>query len=146
MFSLNNFRHLSAKNPPDTFSTALNLKNTVAEWALSDFRRPSSQSRFVRASFIKLNSVSGESEQESVNQFFHILNSVEQQRGCCETEPGEYEITLYTSCCNTKKGIYYYTTYDNHQISAIDMHKEELNADRLIRYPLPEGEHIRFVN
>ena len=33
----------------------------------------SSQSRFIRAAFVKLNSRSGESEQESVNQFFHIL-------------------------------------------------------------------------
>ena len=35
------------------------------------------QSRFVRAAFNKLNSVCGSSEEESVNQFFHILGSVE---------------------------------------------------------------------
>ena len=39
----------------------------------------SSQSRFVRAAFVKLNSVSGDSEEESVSQFFHILGSVDQQ-------------------------------------------------------------------
>ena len=49
--------------------------------------------------------------------FFHILNSVDQQRGCCLVN-GKYEITIYTSCCNANKGIYYYTTYDNHQITA----------------------------
>ena len=43
----------------------------------------SSQSRFVRATFVKMNSVSGEGENESVSHFFHILNAVEQQRGCC---------------------------------------------------------------
>ncbi len=29
---------------------------------------------------------------ESVSQFFHILGSVDQQRGCCEVEEGKYEI------------------------------------------------------
>ena len=49
---------------------------------------------------------------ESVRQFFHILGSVDQQRGCCEVADGKYEITIYTSCWNAAKGIYYYTTYD----------------------------------
>ena len=42
----------------------------------------SSQSRFVRVAFVKMNAVSGDSESESVSQFFHILGSVDQQRGC----------------------------------------------------------------
>ena len=40
--------------------------------------------------------------------------------------------TYYTSCCNVNKGIYYYTTYDNHQITAVDMHKENLDSNVLI--------------
>ena len=63
--------------------------------------------------------------------FSHILNSVDQQRGCCEVADGKYEITLYTSCCNATQGIYYYTTYDNHQISAVDMHRENLDGETL---------------
>ena len=93
-----------------------------------------------------MNSVSGEDENESVSQFFHILNSVDQQRGCCQLDDGKYEITIYTSCCNATKGIYYYTTYDNHQITAIDMHKENLDGKSLIRYPLIKGEHINYQN
>ena len=93
-----------------------------------------------------MNSVSSSDEKESVSQFFHILNSVDQQRGCCELEDGKYEITIYTSCCNATKGIYYYTSYDNHQITAVDMHKENLDKKELIRYPLIEGEQIKFQN
>ena len=96
----------------------------------------SSQSRFVKVAFTKLNSISGEEEDESVSQFFHILGSVDQQRGCCEVTEGKYEITIYTSCCNTAKGIYYYTTYDNHQITAVDMHAENLDSDQLICYQM----------
>ena len=40
----------------------------------------SSQSRFVKVAFTKLNAISGDGENESVSQFFHILGSVDQQR------------------------------------------------------------------
>lgn len=61
-------------------------------------------------------------------------------------EDGKCEITIYTSCCNADRGIYYYTTYDNHQITAVDMHKEDLEQDRLIRYPTIKEEQIRMQN
>ena len=106
----------------------------------------SSQSRFVRVAFTKMNSVCGEGEKESVSQFFHILGSVDQQRGCCVLEDGKCEITLYTSCCNASKGIYYYTTYDNHQITGVDMHRENLVGEDLIHYPTIKEEQIRMQN
>ena len=96
----------------------------------------SSASRFVRAAFVKLNSRSAEGEKESVSQFFHILGAVEQQRGCCYLGDGKYEITIYSSCCNLEKGIYYYKTYDNHSITAVELHKENLDGEELICYPL----------
>ena len=102
----------------------------------------SSASRFARVAFVKQNSISGNSETESVSQFFHILNSVDQQRGCCEVADGKYEITLYTSCCNATQGIYYYTTYDNHQISAVDMHRENLDGETLRCFAPVTGEQI----
>lgn len=106
----------------------------------------SSQSRFVRAAFVKMNSVCGDSEAESVSQFFHIMGSVDQQRGCCEVGDGKFEITIYTSCCNADKGIYYYTTYDNHQITAVNMYKENLDGTELIRYSPVYGEQIKMQN
>ena len=59
---------------------------------------------------------------------------------------GEYEITIYTSCCNADRGIYYYTTYENHQITAVDMYRENLDSDRPVHYPLVQGEHILLQN
>lgn len=147
LFALNNYMHLSAGSPENYFSAALDL--TEYSRGMGALGLPgdlSSQSRFVRAAFVKMNSVSGDSEPESVSQFFHILNSVEQQRGCCNLGNGKYEISIYTSCCNTDKGIYYYTTYDNHQITAVDMHKENLNGDKLIRYSLIKEEQIKLQN
>lgn len=147
MFNLNNYMGLSTKEPQNTFSKDINLK--AYGRGMGAIGLPgdlSSQSRFVRASFVKMNSISEEGEKESVSQFFHILNSVEQQRGCCNLGDGKYEITIYTSCCNTNKGIYYYTTYDNHQITAVDMNKENLNSSKLIRYSTIKDEQIRLQN
>ena len=104
----------------------------------------SSTSRFVKAAFTRMNSISGESELESVSQFFHILGSVDQQRGCVHLGGDKYEITIYTSCCNLDKGIYYYNTYENHQITAIDMHKTNLDGNKLTTYPLRHGENIFY--
>ena len=106
----------------------------------------SSMSRFVRASFVKMNSVSESSEEGSVSQFFHILRSVEMQRGCVRLDTGDYEITVYSSCCNTDRGIYYYSTYDNSRIYAVDMYKENLHGNKLIRYPLKKEQAIEYQN
>lgn len=147
LFSLNNYMGLSAKSPEDRFCKDLPLHcYSRGMGALGLPGDLSSQSRFVRASFVKMNSVSGDGECESVSQFFHILNSVDQQRGCCMLDDGKYEVTLYTSCCNATKGIYYYTSYDNHQITAVDMHRENLNCKALVRYPLIKQEQIRLQN
>lgn len=110
LFNLNNYRHLSNTTPLNTFSKNLSLHSYSN--GLGGLGLPgdlSSQSRFVRASFIKENSISNENEKESVNQFFHILNSVQQPYGCCLLENGNYEITIYTSCLNlTKKNLLLY--------------------------------------
>ena len=147
LFQLNNYMRLSPGEPHNHFSDALPLQAySRGMGALGLPGDLSSQSRFVRAAFVKLNSLSGSSESESVSQFFHILGSVDQQRGCCQVADGKYEHTVYTSCCNTDKGIYYYTTYDNHQITAVNMHREKLDDSFLIRYPLILGEQIHFQN
>ena len=81
-----------------------------------------------------------------MGQFFHILGSVDQQRGCCEVSDGKYEITIYTSCCNATRGIYYYTTYTNSQISAVDMYRENLDGSKLAHYPMLEEQWIHWQN
>lgn len=143
MFLLNNYQGLSASQPENTFATELPLqKYSRGMGALGLPGDLSSASRFARAAFTKLHAVSGEGEMESVGQFFHILGSVDQQRGCCEVEKGKYEITIYTSCWNAQKGIYYYTTYTGHQITAVDLHREDLDAQEIVCYPMLQEERI----
>ena len=147
MFELNKYMNLSSKSPQNNFSNKLNME--YYSRGMGGIGLPgdlSSQSRFVRVSFVKMNSVSGDDEKSSVSQFFHILNSVDQQRGCCDVGDGKYEITIYTSCCNASKGIYYYTTYNNHQITGVNMFKENLDGDKIIKYPVIEDGLVRWQN
>lgn len=144
---LNDYMHLSPKQPKNDFSDKLRLKAySRGMGALGLPGDLSSQSRFVRAAFTKLNSVSDHTEDGSVSQFFHILGSVEQTRGCCIVGDDKYEITVYTSCCNADKGIYYYTTYDNKTPSAVDLFAEDLSGATLYRYPLVRQPTVVYQN
>ena len=147
MFHLNNYMNLSVEPPVNNFSQKLKLEPYCRGMGAMGMPGDlSSESRFVRAAFTKMNSVSGDSESESISQFFHILGAVSQQRGCVRIGEGEYEMTIYSSCCNTDRGIYYYTTYENNQITGVDMHRENLNGSRLAAYPLVQGQQVRMQN
>lgn len=98
----------------------------------------SSASRFVRAFFVKEKSCSGNSEKESVSQFFHILGSVAMPKGCVLAANGDYEYTRYSSCCNTDKGLYYYKTYYNSTIRSVDMYAVDLDGRDVYTYPVAE--------
>lgn len=147
MFQLNNYMHLSPEPPKNRFSGKLPLQPySRGMGALGLPGDLSSQSRFVRAAFTKLNALSGTSEAENVGQFFHILDTVSQTKGCCHLGGGEYEATIYTACCNASKGIYYYTTYENRRITAVDMRRELLDGSDLSRHRLIREEDIRMQN
>ena len=147
MYHLNQYMQLSKKEPTNTFAKELPLETYSR--GMGGIGLPgdlSSSSRFVRAAFVKWNSLDGKNEAESVSQFFHVLGSVEQQKGCVELQNGEYEYTIYSSCCNTDKGIYYYKTYENSCITAIDMFREDLSSTRLIAYPMRNEWNVYWQN
>ena len=147
MFNLNNYMGLSIEQPVNNFSKNLDL--VPYSRGMGGLGLPgdlSSASRFVKAVFTKMNSLSGDSESESISQFFHILESVYQQRGCVHMGEDKYEITIYSSCCNMDKGIYYYITYENSQITAVNMHNENLDSDKLVNYDLIKGQQIYQQN
>lgn len=146
-FGLNRYMGLSPRQPENRFSDQLELSAfSRGMGALGLPGDLSSPSRFVRAAFVRANARSAQTEDASVSQFFHILTSVEQQRGCCELDDGQYEITLYSSCCNADRGIYYYTTYDNRQITGVKLHSAELDSAQLTVYPLVDTQQIRWEN
>lgn len=147
LFSLNNYRHLSAATPENTFAPQIPLQEySRGMGAIGLPGDLSSQSRFAKAVFTRAHSLSPDDELSSVSQFFHILHSVDQQRGCCDLGNNKYEITIYSSCYNLEQGICYYTSYDNHQISAVDLHKSNLDDHNLINFPVITTEQINYQN
>ena len=128
--NLAHYQALSPEEPVNRFAPTLPLKVggrcTGAIGLPGDW---SPWSRFVRAAFLTNNSVSGDSEEESVGQFFHILGGVAHPRGC-----------------NADTGVYYYTTYGNQQICAVDMHKVDLNGGEVVSYELKKQQGIHYQN
>ena len=146
MYNLSNYLNLTREEPINRLCSDLDLKpysrGTGSIGLPGDL---SSASRFIRAAFTKLNSICDASESASISQFFHILGSVAQQRGCVLV--GEkFEKTVYSSCCNTNTGVYYYTTYENSQITAVNMHHQPLDSCALSSFPLISGQQILHQN
>ena len=132
--NMNNYMNLTAESPQNRFADRLDLKPYAQGMgALGLPGDASSVSRFVRAVFLKWNSVAPEEEKANVSQFFHILDSVAMVRGSVVTEQGIYDITTYSCCANTRTGVYYYKTYDDSRVRAVDMHETDLDGNVLIQ-------------
>lgn len=144
--NLNSYMHLSAGAPVNNFAPALGLKSiSRGAGAIGLPGDLSSASRFVRTAFTLHNSVCGDSEEESVGQFFHILESVSQTRGCVRLDTG-CVTTVYSSCFSAGTGIYYYTTYENRRICGVDMNREDLDGSEPAGYPLMTAQDILIQN
>lgn len=147
LLNLANYMNLSANPPVNRMTEGIDLQKYSR--GMGSFGLPgdlSSSSRFVKAVFTKLNSECGDTIDDGLTQFFHIMASVEQQKGCCRLENGLCEHTIYASCCDADTGIYYYRTYGNSQITGVDMHECDLETDRPICFELVTGQHILMQN
>ena len=146
MANLQNYLHVTNEEAVNRFAPSLPLK--AYSRGMGAMGLPgdlSSASRFVKAAFTRLNSVSEDTESAGISQVFHILGSVAQQKGCVKIG-NLYEKTIYTSCCNTTKGIYYYTTYENSQITGVKLQGIHLDSKELVSYPLVREQQIRMEN
>lgn len=144
LFNLNNYQEVSPSVHKNTLAPGLKLDNYSR--ALASHNLPGgmdSSSRFVRATFAKFHApANSTTEEETVNNYFHILHAVEQPKGLDEVAPNSYEYTIYTDCANLEDGLFYYTTYDNKQINQVNMNKENLDSSNLICYKM--NDKIKF--
>ena len=144
--NLNNYLNLTPEEPRNRFSKDLKLEPySGGMGAIGMPGDLSSSSRFVRASFTKMNSPKMRNEERSVAQFFHILGAVEMCEGSIRSGK-KNEKTQYTSCINIHDGIYYYRTYNNSRITAVRMKNENLDSSKLISYPIRHKPDIYFEN
>ncbi len=135
LFNLNNYLGVSCEPAANSFAEGLELQQYSR--GMGGLGLPgdySSSSRFVRAAFALHNSICPESSGEVV-QFFHILDTVAQPRGCVRVMDG-HVCSVYSSCCDAQSGIYYLKTYDNPTVYCVDMHRENIDGDTPVGYPV----------
>ncbi len=94
-----------------------------------DFTPPS---RFVRATYLALGAKPLETEKETVELAFHVLNNFDIPRGVIQQargdERGELEYTQWTSVSDLQNRRYYWHTYENQQVHMVDLMQLHLDA------------------
>lgn len=131
--NLNNYMNIGAAQPKAEFAPGINLKAVSQGMGAAGLPGDaSSVSRFVRAAFLKGNSVCVKRENANVTQMFHILDGVSMVRGSVRTDRGSLDTTIYSCCINAKKGLYYYKTYDGSCIRCVCLEDYDLNGCGLI--------------
>ncbi len=146
LMNLNNYLNINNKSNLTEFAKSINV--SIYSKGMSGIGLPgdnSSMSRFVRCVFHKFTSVVPNDNVASVTQFFHVLGSVAQVEGSVVNE-SKCDRTQYMSCCDMDSCIYYYKTYNNFQINAINMSKENLDASSLISYKMNDVQKINYIN
>ena len=137
---LRDYRALSAGDGADTFAPGLTLAAySRGMGALGLPGDLSSPSRFVRAAFTRGNAL----PDYGVGQVFHILGAVAQTAGCCRVAEG-FERSIYTAVWDAKRGVYYYAAYENRRLTAVDMHRTDLDGTALAVYPLRREQDVRW--
>ncbi len=146
MHNLNNYMHLTNKSPENKLTKEIELNNyCVGLGAIGlpgDF---SSQSRFVKAYFLKANAVAQKTNAASVAQMFHMLGAVAMVRGSV-LDAEKHDITVYSCCINADKGIYYFKTYESSCVSAVHMHNTNLDSCDMVVYPFSTNSFIWDIN
>lgn len=147
MLHLSGFMNLSSKPAENRLAPGVDLKKYSRGMGAMGLPGDwSSASRFARAAFALQNAVAGETEEEQVSRFFHILGAVTVPEGCVQLKDGGMVTTRYTSCCSGERGTYYYTTCENRQITAVELLREDVDGEELRCYPLIREEQIRRQN
>ncbi len=136
LLNINQYMHLHEGQSINHLDVSVNLKNfSLGFGALGLPGDYSSVSRFVRACFVKSKLLLTESKEDTINQFFHLLNAVSMPKGCVLCPNGEFEYTRY-SCCCTDDGVYTYTTYENSAKRSIDMKSYDLDGNLIYSNPI----------
>jgi len=109
----------------------------------------SSSSRFVKAAYLRANTIPGGTKPLDAARFFHMLDAVAMPAGAVivpyqgEDVP---EITVYSCCMDLADGVYFYKTHENSRITAVDLYGGNLDETELAVYPMETRTDIRYVN
>ncbi|MGG7163399.1 choloylglycine hydrolase [Clostridium ihumii] len=145
--NLNEYLYLTPDYPKETTWSNQELKALgIGAGTLGMPGDFASVSRFVRIAYIRSKMPSIDNDILAITQFFHMLDYVKMVKGGVITEDGLEDLTTYSSCMNQNNGVYYYKTYDNNRINAIDINKENLNAEEIKIFEYLTSQDINYQN
>lgn len=126
LWHLQSYADLKPKNPSDreTFSLGLGAVGLPGDY--------SSPSRFVKTAYLKRH-VGAEAD---IADVFRILGGVAPVYGSVLTKEGAPHYTTYSCCMDATEGTYYYTTYRNPTVTAVNLHRQNINDKCLFEFPL----------
>ena len=67
-------------------------------------------------------------------------------RGSVRTPEGRWDMTTYSCCINASRGIYYYKTYENNQLTAVSLERQDLDSGEIAVFELEKTQQIRWDN
>lgn len=144
LFSLNNYIALSSSYPTNNFSKEIALstysKGLGALGLPGDY---SSNSRFVKASFVKLNYPHPISKP---NEIFEIFSTVSVPRGSVLSEDGKIFSTIYTSVYNLETATLYYKTADSLSVWAVNLNRKSVDSENITCYAFEKETIINYQN
>lgn len=141
MTNLSQYLNISPLYPKNRFGTELEpFSNGFGGIGLPGDH--SSCSRFVRAAFLRANSVCEKGEE--ISHFFRIAENVSLPKGSVLTKENQLDFTLYTCCMDAERSVYYCRTYSDSRIFAVSLKNADGTA--LSCFELNRSEDIRFAN
>ena len=130
--------NLQAKNPSVGFSNRPIYSRGMGAVGLpGDF---SSASRFLRATFIKENTVFTDDKTMAVGRLLSSMSAVSVPCGCVITDEGEISHTVYTVLCDLEESTYYLTTASCRAIRKFTLADRLCEERTIVRVPIYDEE------
>lgn len=137
---LGDFSTLGANNPRENpFGIPLYSRGMGAVGLPGDY---SSTSRFVRAGFVKKNTLTEDAPLGEISRLFHILSAVSVPLGCVVTDEGAPVSTLYTACADMQRPGYYLTCASCRTVRQIRLTDELTEGGEIVSFPIYRDEII----
>ena len=106
----------------------------------------SSPVRFLRIAHFLGNNLPETDAESAITHVFHLLDTVAVPDVSVKAANGNFHKTTYSICFDTIDRCYHIRTYENSQITGVDMHLENLDGEQLITYPLIQEQQIKILN
>jgi len=105
-----------------------------------------SPERFVRATYMKTYTVKGQTELETLNSIFHILNTVTIPKGVNIKDDGHNDYTQYRAAFNLTDLTYYFNPYHTQEVFSVKLTEELSESSEPTVFKVDESFKVHHLN